>query len=89
MSELSKLRDRWIRHERQIAKLEAEIELVADYEAPEILEKILAAKARLAATIELTHAEELRLLQPDTKLVFKLQPRKEKATKAKRSRAPR
>ncbi len=75
MSELSKLRDRWIRHERAIAKLEVEFEQAADYETSAILNKIAIVKDRLTLTIEATHVEELRLIQPDARLIFRPKPR--------------
>lgn len=86
MSELSKLRDRWVRYERQIAKLEADSEQAMDDEIPAITEKIVAIKERLAATIAACHVEDLRLLQPDTKLIFKLKPREKKAAETKKRR---
>lgn len=83
MSELTKLRDRWIRHERLVAKLEVEIEQAMDDEVPVLTEKLVAAKDRLAAVIAATRVEEIRLLQPDSKLIFRPKRRPDKKPKPK------
>lgn len=72
MSDLSRLRARWVRLENRIAKLEGEIAEAADYEIAEITEKkVVIAKASLKRTIELTVEEERRIASdPNSKLKF-------------------
>ena len=70
MSDLSKLRARWIRLEKRIAKLHGQFaeEWLSDEERGELNDQITDYVAKLDEVKALTHAEELRLFQPDAKL---------------------
>ena len=71
MSDLSRLRARWIRLENRIKKFDAEIEAAEDFEVAELIEKQLVAKEKLELTIAQTNAEEKRIMaDPAAKLRY-------------------
>jgi hypothetical protein len=71
VSDLSRLRARWIRLEKRIATLEASLLDVDDFEVAEIVEKIQVSRIKLELTITQTHEEEKRLVaDANSKLRF-------------------
>jgi hypothetical protein len=72
MSDLSRLRARWVRLEQRIAKLERDL---VEYEddadmTQEITVKLTKARDALTHTIALTGIEERRLFRADSKLKY-------------------
>ena len=71
MSDLSRLRARWVRLEKRIATLEAQAaDSEDDGEIMEITEKVQIAKDKLAQTIQAVGVEEKRLFDRDAMLRF-------------------
>lgn len=70
MSDLSRLRARWIRLEKLIDKYDR---LAVDLDEDEIpLEKRQTAVVKLEQVVASVHQEELRLFAPDSKLQFRV-----------------
>lgn len=74
MSDLSRWRARWIRIEKRLIKLEAELaDLDVEdeaYESALVTGKIAEYVEKLERTKALVHGEELRLMDADSMLVF-------------------
>lgn len=71
MSDLSRLRARWVRLEKRIATLDQQVaDSDDDGERAELEIKIIAAQAKLDLTIQQTATEERRLFDANSMLRF-------------------